>query len=173
MTTLAVHAIDPDRLQGIHTRQRDERDNPLRPFPAQGWEPLRCCLTYPVAGEPIALIAYSPFGTASAWSETGPVYIHPGPCAGYGAGTELPARMRTGPKILRTYRADGSLDYDHILLVPDGIDLEQPLRDLLAIDEVATVHVRAVQTQCFAYAVTRPHPHPEGDRPEGALQSRA
>ena len=152
--TLSVHAIDPDRLTAIHTRQRDERDNPLEPFPAQGWEPLRCCLTFPAAGEPIALIAHSPFGTASAWSETGPVYIHPGPCAGYPTGTELPDRMRTGPKILRTYRADGTLDYDHIVLVPDGTDLEQPLHDLLAVDEVATVHVRAVQSQCFTYAVT-------------------
>lgn len=158
MTPLAVHAIDPQRLAEIHTRQRDERGNPLAPFPAQGWEPLRCCLAFPAAGDPIALIAYSPFGTASAWSETGPVYLHPGPYAGYRAGTELPAGMRTGPKILRTYRADGSLDYDHIVLVPDGTDLEAPLRDLLAVAEVATVHVRAVQTQCFAYAVTRPRP---------------
>lgn len=156
MTTLAVHAIDPARLRALYDRGRDERDNPLEPFPAQGWEPLRCCLTFPAAGEPIALIAYSPFGTASAWSETGPVYIHPGRCPGHRPGTELPDRMRTGPKILRTYRADGTLDYEHIVLVPAGTDLEQPLRELLAIDEVATVHVRAVQSQCFTYAVTRP-----------------
>lgn len=173
MTTLAVHAIDPDRLRDIRTQRRDERGNPLSPFPAQGWAPLRCCLTYPAAGEQIALIAYSPFGTASAWSETGPVYVHPGPCAGYRAGTDLPDGMRTGPKVLRTYRADGTLDYDHIVLVPDGADLAQPLRDLLAIGEVATVHVRAVQTQCFAYAVTRPHHFPEGNRPEEGLRSRA
>ncbi len=140
----------------MYDRGRDERDNPLEPFPAQGWEPLRCCLTFPAVEEPIALIAYSPFGTASAWSETGPVYIHPNSCSGYRPSTELPDRMRTGPKILRTYRADGTLDYEHIVLVAAGADIEQPLRELLAIDEVATVHVRAVQSQCYGYAVTRP-----------------
>ena len=154
--SLTVHAIDPDRLGEIYARRRDERGNPLEPFAAEGWEPLRCCLAFPAAGEPIALIAHSPFGTASAWSETGPVYIHPDPCSGYPAGTELPDGLRTGPRILRTYRADGTLDYEHIVLVPADVDLDQPLRDLLAIDDVATVHVRAVQTQCFAYAVTRP-----------------
>lgn len=152
---LTVHAIDPERLRAIRTRQRDERGNPLAAFPAEGWEPLRCCLTFPPAGEPIALIAHSPFGTASAWSETGPVYIHAGPCAGYGRGGELPDRMRTGPKLLRAYRADGTLDYDHLVLVADGADLGQPVRELLAVETVATVHVRAVLSQCFAYAVTR------------------
>ena len=153
MTSLAVHAIDPHRLQEIHSRGRDERGNPLGAFPAEGWEPLRCCLTFPAPEEPIALIAYSPFGTASPWSETGPVYIHPNPCAGHREG--LPEGMRTGPKILRTYRADGSLDYEHIVVVEDGADLEEPLRELLADGTVATVHVRALRTQCFGYAVTR------------------
>lgn len=63
--------------------------------------------------------------------------------------------MRTGPKLLRTYCADGTLDCDHIVLVADGTDIEQPLRELLAVETVATVHVRAVLSQCFAYAVTR------------------
>lgn len=153
---IVVSAIDPHRLRAVRARQRDERDNPLEPFPAQGWEPLRCCLAFPAAAEPIALIAYSPFGTASAWSETGPVYIHPDPCPGYRQSTGLPDGMRTGPKVLRTYHADGTLDYDHIVLVADGVDIDRPLRELLAVEEVDTVHVRAVQSQCFAYAVTRP-----------------
>lgn len=36
-----------------------------------------------------------------------------------------------------------------------GSGLDQPIRRLLDVDEVATVHVRAVQSQCFAYSVTR------------------
>ena len=97
------------------------------------------------AGEAIALISYSPFGTRSPWSETGPVYIHPADCAGYHANGELPDGMRTGPKVLRTYHADGTLHYDHITLVADGVDLETPIRSLLAVDDVPTVHVRALQ----------------------------
>jgi hypothetical protein len=152
--TLTVSAIDPIRLDKIRTSHSDERGNPLEDFRAEGWEPLRCCLTFPSPGEPIALISYSPFNTPSPWSETGPVYIHPATCAGYQMSAELPDRMRTGPKILRTYCADGTLDYEHITSVGEGVDIEEPIRRLLAADEVATVHVRAVQSQCFGYSVT-------------------
>jgi hypothetical protein len=152
---VTVSAIDTARLAEIYASQRDERGNPLRRIPAEGWEPLRCCLTFPSPGDEIALISYSPFSTSSPWSETGPVYIHPTTCAGYRMSRELPDRMRTGPKILRTYRADGTLDYDHIMLIDEGVDLEEPLSKLLAFDEVATVHVRAVHSQCFGYSVSR------------------
>jgi hypothetical protein len=153
--TLTTHAIDPTRLHEIHTTGHDERGNPMLAFAAEGWEPLRCCLTLAGAGEDIALIAYSPFPTPSPWSETGPVYIHPGACSGYPTSDVLPDQLRTGPKVLRTYRADGTLHYDHVTLVEADTDIEQSLRTLLGIDEVATVHVRALHTQCFGYAVTR------------------
>jgi hypothetical protein len=152
---LTVHAIDPTRLAAIRDRGQDERGNPLQPFAAAGWEPLRCCLTLPSPGDPVALIAYSPFPTSSPWAETGPVYVHPATCPGYGTPEALPPAFRTGPRILRTYRADGSLAYEHIAAVPDGVDLEPAVRAALAVDEVATVHVRAVLSQCFTYAVTR------------------
>lgn len=154
-TTITVSAIEATRLDKIRTSRTDERGNPLDVFQAEGWEPLRCCLTLPSPGDTIALISYSPFDTPSPWSETGPVYIHPTTCAGYRRRGELPDALRTGPKILRTYRADGTLFYDQITLVAEGIDLDRPIRRLLAVDEVATVHVRAVQSQCFAYSVTR------------------
>lgn len=149
-----MSAIAAERLDAIRADQRDERTNPLTAFPAEGWEPLRCCLAFPEPGERIALIAYTPIATPSPWSETGPVYVHPDVCDGYRSTEQLPERMRTGPKILRTYRADETLDYDHITLVPDGVDLEPTIRALLALPDVATVHVRAVLSQCFAYAVT-------------------
>ena len=151
---LTVSAIAPDRLDAMRADQHDERGNPLAAFAAEGWEPLRCCLAFPNAGDRIALIAYTPFEQSSPWAETGPVYVHPDACAGYRSPERLPDRMRTGPKILRTYRADATLDYDHITLVPAGVDLEPTLRDLLALDDVSTVHVRAVLSQCFAFAVT-------------------
>jgi len=152
---IVVAAIDPNRLREIRTSARDERGNPLAPFAAEGWEPLRCCLTFPSPGESIALIAYSPFATRSPWSETGPVYIHPDECAGYQSQGQLPDGMRTGPKILRSYRSDGTLAYDHITEIDEGADLDAPIRELLVLGDVATVHVRAVLSQCFGYAVTR------------------
>lgn len=152
--TLIVSAIDPVRLAAIRERGMDGDGNPVVAFPAEGWEPLRCFLTIAEPGHPIALIAYSPLTTRSPWTETGPVFICATECAGYSAVTELPARQRTGPKILRTYRADGSLNYEHITLVGKGDDIEVPLAGLLDQPDVAFVHVRALLAQCFAYSVS-------------------
>lgn len=155
MTSYRVHAIAPARLAAIRSGGHDEHGNPLVAYPAEGWEPLRCCLRTAPAEEPIALIAYQPVEGTSPWAERGPVYIHAEQCSGYPVEAGLPGDLRHGPRILRTYNADGTLDYEHITLVPDDVDLDEPLRRLLAHPAVAEVHVRSVLAQCFAYAVTR------------------
>ena len=152
--TLTVHALDPERLHAVRRAGADEHGNSFAPYPANGsGEPLRCCLEYARAGEQIALISWAPFTEVSPWREVGPVYVHAEHCDGY---TErwLPGQLRRGPRVLRTYRADGSMDYGHNTLVGDE-DIEPVLDRLLAEPEVATVHVRTVLPQCFLYAVTR------------------
>src|ERR1700722_20338079 len=151
---LIVSAIDPARLAVIRDRGLDGDGNSVVAFPAEGWEPLRCCLGIAQAGHPIALIAYTPLTTRSPWTETGTVFICAKERGGYRTVHELPARQRIGPKILRTYRADGSLNYDHITHVAEGIDIGAQLAALLEQPDVAIVHVRAVLAQCFAYSVT-------------------
>jgi DNA-binding Lrp family transcriptional regulator len=152
MNDLSVIPIAPSRLQAIRDAGKDEHGNAFAAYPAAGWEPLRCCLRIAREGEPIALISYSPFTESSPWAEVGPVYVHADACEGYLAG-ELPPELRTGPRILRSYHADGSLDYHDIVYVRDGKDLEPALRDLLTRPAVAAVHVRASMTQCFTYEV--------------------
>jgi hypothetical protein len=126
----------------------------LTPFAATGeGEPLRCCLRFARPGESIALISFAPFTEPSPWREVGPVYVHAARCEGYDE-QWLPGALRRGPAVLRTYRADGSMDYEHNTLVGDE-DLEPVLDRLLSAPDVATVHVRTVLPQCFLYAVTR------------------
>ena len=79
--------------------------------------------------------------------------MHAERCDGHGDGS-LPEELRRGPRVLRTYRADGSMNYEHNTLVGDE-DLESLLDGLLSEPDVATVHVRTVLPQCFLYAVTR------------------
>jgi hypothetical protein len=155
VAALHVSAIDPARLDDIRAAGRDESGNSLAPFPAEGWEPLRCCLEPAPPGQSIVLIAYSPFTTRTAWTETGPVFVHAERCAGYEHPGTLPEALRTGPRVLRTYHADESLDYADITVIDDGRDIEAPLLDLLSRPQVAVVHVRALAAQCFTYSVTR------------------
>jgi hypothetical protein len=153
MSRLHVHAVPSDRLAEIRAGARDDLGNPLSEWIAEGWEPLRCCLRIADPDESIALIAYSPFATRSAWSEVGPVFVHLGDCAGYSTPDELPDRLRTGPRVLRTYHPDGSIAYDDLALVDAGEDIEPALATLLERPDVAWVHVRSHLAQCFLYEV--------------------
>jgi hypothetical protein len=151
---MTVHAIAPARLDVVRESGDDGFGNRLTAFGATGsGEPLRCCLRFARAGERIALISFAPFEAVSPWREVGPAYIHAERCPGHD-GEGLPAELRRGPNVLRSYRADGSMNYDHNTLVGDE-DLAPVLDRLLAEPDVATVHVRTVLPQCFLYAVTR------------------
>jgi hypothetical protein len=152
---ICVASIDPVRLAQIRSDGDDGHGNQLRPFAAEGrGEPLRCCLRYAEQGEQIALISYAPFDRPSVWTEVGPVYVHAAPCGGYAQPDRLPDQLSTGPCVLRTYRADRTMNYDHNTVVADASDLEPVIGALLAEPDVAIVHVRTLAPQCFLYAVT-------------------
>jgi hypothetical protein len=154
LKTLTVHAADAERLAAVRRAGVDEHGNDFAPYAASGsGEPLRCCLRFAHPGERIALISWAPFTEISPWREVGPVYVHADRCEGP-LDPGIPRGLSRGPLLLRTYRADGSMDYDHHTLV-GAEDVEPMLEDLLAQPEVATVHVRTVLPQCFLYAVTR------------------
>jgi hypothetical protein len=154
-TRLDVHPIDPARLDGIRWTGTDGHGNSFDPFPAAGQgEPLRCCLRLAAEGEQIALISYAPFDHPSVWTEVGPVYVHADRCPGP-EHDGVPDALRIGPRVLRTYRSDDTMNYDHNTLVEEGEDIEPVLERLLSERDVATVHVRTLLPQCFLFAVTR------------------
>ena len=110
-------------------------------------------------GEQITLISYAPFSHPSVWTEVGPVYIHASRCQGYQAAGRLPGQLATGPRVLRTYRADDTMNYDHNTVITDDTDLAPVIQRLLGEPDVATVHVRTLAPQCFLYAVTAQNGH--------------
>src|SRR5919109_5611054 len=151
---LLVHAIDPDRLDAVRMTGTDGHGNQLRPFAATGQgEPLRCCLRFAEPGEQITLISYAPFDRPSVWREVGPVYIHAAHCEGYTPTGRLPEQLARGPRVLRTYRADDTMNYEHNTVVTDEADLQPIIERLLSKPDVTTVHVRTLAPQCFLYAV--------------------
>src|SRR4029077_17476204 len=152
--TLTVHAIDPGRLDAVRKAGIEECATPFTAYDATGdGEPLRCCLRFAHPGERIALISWAPFTEISPWREVGPVYVHAERCEGP-AESGVPSGLSRRPLLLRTYRADGSMNYAHNTLI-GAEDVEPMLEDLLAHADVTTVHVRTVRPQCFLYAVTR------------------
>lgn len=114
---------------------------------------MRCCLRYAEQGEQITLISYAPLGHPSVWREVGPVYVHAAPCEGYVPTGRLPEELATGPRVLRTYRDDDTMNYEHNTVVTDEAALEPIIERLLSQPDVTTVHVRTLAPQCFLYAV--------------------
>lgn len=150
---LIAQPIPAARLDEIRSRGADDLGNPVEAAVATGeGEPLRCCLRCAIAGEAIALISYSP-GGQGVWREVGPVYVHAHGCPGPTT-TSLPQELRGGPRVLRAYRPDGSMNYEQNTLVPEGEDIEDELRRLLRDREVSKVHVRTVLPQCYLFSVT-------------------
>ena len=154
MNNIAVHPIHVNRLTAIWQTGRDEFGHPLEPQIAPG-NPMRCCLGRSGPDDLISVISYAPISIKSPWAEAGPVFIHAEPCDGP-ATPDLPADMRTGPRVLRSYRHDASMDYEGNVVTAEGEDIEAELIGLLARSGIHEVHVRALKEQCFTYRVTKP-----------------
>jgi Protein of unknown function (DUF1203) len=159
MADIEFRPIAPDRLAAMRARDADDFGNPWTPFPARGWEPLRCCLRRPDRGESIALITYTPWTEPSPWMEAGPVFVHSGPCDGYPDTGRFPAVLADSPRMLNPFDRDGARAYDLITFVgPDSdgaADQEAAVRKLLDDPRVAFVHIRSTEAGCFTFEARR------------------
>ena len=145
--------INPNRLQDMRTRAADESGNPWTPHAATGGEPLRCCLDRAKPGEDIALISYTPWTTPSPWAETGPVFVHHDPCAGYITPDRYPPEFLASASMLNPFDRTGARAYDHITWLRPDDDHEAVVHLILAQPEVAHLHVRSATAGCFTFAV--------------------
>jgi hypothetical protein len=172
-----VLAIDPAALAGL--RVLDDAGQAPRLFAdAGGGAPLRCCLRESRPGEAIALVSYAPLRRWAArtgadpgpYDEVGPVFIHPGACAGQD-GTDYPAAFLGSRRVLRSYSAAGHI-LGGRLVEPD--EVRDPaaaglvVAGILADPEVALVHARAVEFGCFTFEIRRADP-PEDRRVSGGV----
>jgi hypothetical protein len=151
MSDVRFLPIAAGRLAAMRSAGQDEFGNPWAPFPAQGWEPLRCCLRGSAAGERIALITYSPWVRRSPWMEAGPVFVHAGACAGYGTTGVYPAAFLGSRRWLNPFDHTGARAYDHITFLAADEDHDAAVRALLARPEVAFVHVRSAAAGCLMF----------------------
>ena len=151
-TTLVFEAIPADELDRIRSAGQDEAGNRLAPQAnAAGGNPLRCCLRETWPGERVLLIAYTPPGTAGAYAERGPVFIHPDRCAGYLTPRVYPPDLAHRQQVVRAYDHQGRIADG--VLAADGEHAMTVIRELLARPEVALVHLRNVGYGCYNFCV--------------------
>jgi len=149
---LTYQAIPAAELDAIRAAGRDEAGNPLEVRALEGGgSPLRCCLREARAGERVLLIAYTPPGTAGAYAERGPVFIHAERCAGYLTPGQYPPGLAHRQQVVRAYDRHGRIADG--VLVADGRHAGRVIAELLARPEVELVHVRNVGYGCYNFAV--------------------
>jgi Protein of unknown function (DUF1203) len=149
---LSYVAIRAEELDAIRMAGRDEAGNVLQiQVPDEGGAPLRCCLREARAGERLLLIAYTPPGTAGAYAERGPVFIHAEHCDGYPTPHQYPPGLTGRPQVVRAYDGHGRIADG--VLVADGRQAQDVIAGLLARPGVALVHLRNVGYGCYNFAV--------------------
>jgi Protein of unknown function (DUF1203) len=156
-----VQAIPSTTLAEIRLAGRDRFGNELTPIvDADGGSPLRCCLRRSTPGEELYLIAYRPFTRPGPYAETGPVFVHADPCAGYSENDAYPAGYRDwSPMVFRPYRHHAELDCDAIaydaIQIGGGDTAESLIRDIFTDPIIDFIHTRNVHAGCFMFSVTR------------------
>nr|BFE61923.1 DUF1203 domain-containing protein [Dactylosporangium thailandense] len=148
-----VHAIDAETLESVRRTGRDASGNAPEPWPAEGGEPVRCCLRDAEPGERLLLFGFDPkLPPDSPYRELGAVFAHAEPCAGPAA-TGYPEGWRGRPQVLRAYDARGWIHPS--TRTHDGTNPEAELADILAHPEVVRVDSRNIAYGCYMFTVTR------------------
>jgi hypothetical protein len=161
-TAYAVHPIAPVVLAELR-RVDDAGNAPVRVHDGEGGSPLRCCLRRAEPGADLLLLSYAPLrrwadvtgARPGPYDEVGPVFVHAGAedCPGP-AGTDYPAPLHTGHRVLRAYDGNG-----HILrgvhVQPEPGLAHEAFTAMLSDPEVAMVHIRALEFGCFLHEVRR------------------
>jgi hypothetical protein len=128
--------------------------------------PLRCCLRAVDPGERVALVSYAPLrrwaaeagAEPGAYDETGPVFVHAGPCTGVREEPGYPFARPGALRAVRRYDARGHLVGGRCFEVPQDAEagFDRVFDEAFADSRVVLVHVRAVEYGCFHFEVRRP-----------------
>ncbi|MFX4270966.1 DUF1203 domain-containing protein [Propionibacteriaceae bacterium Y1685] len=161
MNTATLHAIDADELDEVRTTGSDRAGHRAEPLlDTNGGRQLRCCLGRSEPGETLLLISHAPLRQERPWREIGPVYVHADRCDGYDPATGVPGWLDDAPRVLRAYRADGSMQHPSHRIVEPGQrgGVAAALSEMLREPEVVEVHVRNLREQCFIVRATAVEP---------------
>lgn len=117
--------------------------------------PCRHCLGNVDEGEDYLILAYRPFPGPQPYAELGPVFIHAEACPAYDPARGLPERETEGSgRILRGYGHDDRIVYGTGTVVGNG-EIEAEAAAILARQDVAYVHMRSAENNCFTLRIDR------------------
>lgn len=111
--------------------------------------PCRHCLKDVAAGEDYLILAYRPFPALQPYAETGPIFLHAGPCERAADVEAIPPMLaKRKAHLIKGYGADDRIVYGTGQVVTSG-DLETEAAKVLDRADVAYVHVRSSVNNCY------------------------
>ena len=117
--------------------------------------PCRHCLTDVAAGEEYLILAHRPFPEMQPYAETGPVFLHAGPCKRYPEAAETPDMFLDREQyLMRGYGTDDRILYGTGQIIPTTA-LSDAAGALLENPDVAYIHLRSASNNCFQCRIER------------------
>lgn len=155
MARLNYRAMESERAEALWNGGPDDYGlAPERRLSDGNGVPCRHCLGLIEAGADYLVFAFRPFSSLQPYAETGPVFLHAERCAN-GGGVDMPDMLRgSADFILRGYGPDERIVYGTGGVVPVE-RIEARAQELLARDDIASVHVRSARNNCFQCRIER------------------
>lgn len=117
--------------------------------------PCRHCLRDVAKGEAYLILAYRPFPELQPYAETGPIFIHAGPCDRAADTREIPPMLaKRKAHLVKGYGADDRIVYGTGVIVASD-ELEDAARQILGRADVAYAHVRSALNNCYTCRIDR------------------
>ena len=117
--------------------------------------PCRHCLREIEAGESLLTLAYRPFPKIQPFAETGPIFMHAEPCERYPETDRVPEMfLKRAQMLIRGYDRRHRIVYGTGQAVPTE-EVVSAASELLARPEIAYVHLRSAQYNCYQCRVER------------------
>jgi hypothetical protein len=156
MTGLHFTAMPSDIAAAYRDGALDANGQPPERHVSDGSPiPCRHCLAPVKDGDPYLILAHRPFPTLQPYAEAGPIFLHAEECPRYPESADVPAMYRHWQHVLmRGYGHDDRIVYGSGQVVPAD-RIEFVAADLLARDEIAYLHLRTAQYNCYQVRIDR------------------
>ncbi len=120
-----------------------------------GGNPCRHCLREIEAGRGILVFGHRPFDNIQPYAECGPIFVCADACERHRDSSRLPPIIAARPRfIIRGYTADERIRYGTGGIV-ETADMVDTCETIFQDPEVAFIHVRSVQNNCYFCRIER------------------
>jgi len=156
MRKLRIIAMPTQQARAYQRGEPDANGQPPeRHVSSGGGNPCRHCLETIEEGAEKLVLAYRPFDNIQPYAELGPIFLHGRSCERHDETRDLPEMFsRWGTVLVRGYGQDNRIQYQAAQTVPVK-ELTKKCADMLEDSQVAYLHIRTSQYNCYQCRVER------------------